>query len=846
MKGDEKNGAVLLPRMEEDFFRSLEAEDLRLLNGYDEARAPKRPGATLDDVNEIIKDYNTALDVEIRLKALNYFNWVIARHGTIEARKKFDYEKRDKSVFGQDWWEQGFKEIDLDLSIENSGSRGSRAYTDKVLRIGIMVYGKASPKELAKRGEGNYFSTHYYHRKKSVFDGKAIPLTWPGPVLLPSSLDPEVRKKASEICAEAYKKFLHGLVPPAPDVEDMHTMRGYDEGKFFTTEELVAEAERLITVADLEKGMKVRMGKKFDYAPITITSISPMGKAFAVDYRFDKSGEHGYYVMDPKLGYDWTVVKSPEIETMHTMRGYDEAKKKLPTGTFDVTEILQNNEKIKETEDRLTGSNAFDRAFTRPRPSWRPGINPHDEKWGEITATKTYTDPKKEFFLNARLYLRLSRRASILPVLHIETDVYTTYDPDERIKRGRTWGHQTAKKDFPITAIPRVWPGGSNVLNPSLNDWTRQKVNLLFAETYKAFVNALVPPPPEIEDMHLMRGYDEAKRAYADLSSLTYDDFLDLSPRIEKITGKNPHTAVPDRVYIYTQGKKLLLQFCLTFGRNAKPTQIGKALIKFFVEVYRDEDGFAVTRATYAPDKVPMLFPLVKNMGDEYETFRSLYNAILQILTHPTPEIDTMHTMRGYDENVTRSFTESFSIEQIREIADAWQAKGRKYTCNFDVGYMDFEKLSAGVDYYLDWVVDKQKAHLGLIVENPDDPYKQLIVVHGFPTSLDFSEVEAEIEEEYRRFIPELQILWREFRDLVKPPDVEDMHLMRGYDEALIVRLEKANADSEPFSMWSNTDKYVPVASEEDRELLYGVEESKAAVEVFLSIGKLMEEVLKK
>jgi hypothetical protein len=83
--------------------------------------------------------------------------------------------------------------------------------------------------------------------------------------------------------------------------------------------------------------------------------------------------------------------------------------------------------------------------------------------------------------------------------------------------------------------------------------------------------------------------------------------------------------------------------------------------------------------------------------------------------------------------------------------------------------------------------------------------------------------------------------LYREMLDIIfeTPVEPEEMHTVTGYDEALIVRLEKTASDSEPFSMWQNTDKYVPVASEEDRELLYGIEES--AVEPFLAVGRLLE-----
>jgi hypothetical protein len=85
--------------------------------------------------------------------------------------------------------------------------------------------------------------------------------------------------------------------------------------------------------------------------------------------------------------------------------------------------------------------------------------------------------------------------------------------------------------------------------------------------------------------------------------------------------------------------------------------------------------------------------------------------------------------------------------------------------------------------------------------------------------------------------------LYQEMLDIIfeTPIEPEEMHTLTGYDEALIGRLEKTVSDSEPFSMWQNTDKYVPVASEEDRELLYGIEEG--AVEAFLAIGKLMEGV---
>jgi hypothetical protein len=356
----------------------------------------------------------------------------------------------------------------------------------------------------------------------------------------------------------------------------------------------------------------------------------------------------------------------PEMEDMHIMSGYDEAKKKTPPGTFDGTEILRDNEKIKETDDRLTSSNAFDRAFTRPAPGWRPGMKPNEALWGEITATKTYTDPEKEkTFLSARLYMRISRRASVVPVLHIETDVYTVYNPEERIKRGRTWGHQIAKKDFPITAIPRSWPGvNSTLLNPSINPHIQQKVHWLFAETYKAFVNALVPPPPEIEDMHLLSGYDES------FEGLSKEEFLDLK---------------------------------------------------------RDDEFY--------------------------------------------------FTVPGYEKK----------LYKVNSLVDM----SRIRSSNFRERPGDVELRATGPD--------GKEAHFNFFQ--------------------------------------------RRQMQRALPPEIEDMHLLSGYDEALIVRLEKTVDDSEPFSMWSNTDKYVPVGSEEDRELLYGVEESATTIEAFLAVGKIMESV---
>jgi hypothetical protein len=175
-----------------------------------------------------------------------------------------------------------------------------------------------------------------------------------------------------------------------------------------------------------------------------------------------------------------------------------------------------------------------------------------------------------------------------------------------------------------------------------------------FRRIFENFLEVLTSPVAD-EETHTDTGYYEAKRDYADLSSLTFDDFLDLLPKLKEITGEDPYTGGtghPGQVLIYFTGKNLHLQFCLTFGRNAEPSAIGKSLIKFFVEVYRSEDGFAVSRATYLPARVPALFPLVKNMGNEYETFRSVYNAILVALMHPGVEHEDVHTDTGFEEAV--------------------------------------------------------------------------------------------------------------------------------------------------------------------------------------------------
>jgi hypothetical protein len=379
--------------MEEDFFRSLEAEDLRLLNGYDEARRGT-PRATLsDDINELVKDYDSAKAIKGQLDALNYFGSVIARYGSIEAWKNFDFEKRDKSVFGQDWFEQGFKEISLYFVIESSrGKIKSLEFSDKILRIRIMVYGKSGV------SKAENLPSYYWHEKKSYFPAKAIPVSWPGPSLLAASLDPEVRKRASELVGEAYGKFLSGLLPPAPD-----------------------------------------------------------------------------------------------IETMHTISGWDEARTALPRTTVDTTPILKDPEETKKVEDRLKAANYFDSAFTRS---------------SEITVQKYFKPGATEKdFRSARLYMRIGLRrgrSGYRPALHIETDISGTYAPGEDVTY-----RPVLKKDYPASEIPAVWPGYA-LTSPSLVPEVRKKVSVLFAEAYKVFLKALSPPPPDIETMHTISNWDEA------------------------------------------------------------------------------------------------------------------------------------------------------------------------------------------------------------------------------------------------------------------------------------------------------------------------------------------------
>jgi hypothetical protein len=244
-KAKSSRAVLALPKIAEIYrnirdrcFPVVNIEDMHTYSGYDEA---KRFSINTCDATELVTDYASAQAVEKKLEATQYFNGVIARFGTLEVTKYWDFERRDKSPFGQDWYEQGFKEIRLHLAIARPGSRMKQlTWEEKVLRIEVSVYGKPNQKEAAKRsGWGSY----YYQSKKSVYNAKTAPMTWPGPVLLAASLDPEVRARASELCAEAYARFIKALLPAPPEIEDMHTLSGYDEALIARFEKTVDDSE---------------------------------------------------------------------------------------------------------------------------------------------------------------------------------------------------------------------------------------------------------------------------------------------------------------------------------------------------------------------------------------------------------------------------------------------------------------------------------------------------------------------------------------------------------------------------------------------------------------------------
>jgi prophage maintenance system killer protein len=130
-----------------------------------------------------------------------------------------------------------------------------------------------------------------------------------------------------------FETFINGRIHDEAIVEwfirNARPRESTKEGRFFTPEELIAEAGGFVTVADLEPGMEVRIPKHRNRIAI-ITSIEPfgtIGKARAVHYKWkDAPSFVGWHLMDPSLSYDWQIVGPVEREDVHTDTGpYEES-----------------------------------------------------------------------------------------------------------------------------------------------------------------------------------------------------------------------------------------------------------------------------------------------------------------------------------------------------------------------------------------------------------------------------------------------------------------------------------------------------------------------------------------
>jgi hypothetical protein len=162
--------------------------------------------------------------------------------------------------------------------------------------------------------------------------------------------------------ADLHEQVIKAILEPVGR-EEVYTDTGsYEEGRFFTLEELIAEAGGFITVTDLEPGMEVRI-PRHDNRVAIITGVEPFrvkGKARAVHYKWKDAPEGvGWHLMDPELSYDWQIVGPVEREDVHTDTGpYEESLKEATVFVPDEAETIDlktmPEEEIKEAYDEWT------------------------------------------------------------------------------------------------------------------------------------------------------------------------------------------------------------------------------------------------------------------------------------------------------------------------------------------------------------------------------------------------------------------------------------------------------------------------------------------------------------
>jgi len=598
----------------------------------------------------------------------------------------------------------------------------------------------------------------------------------------------------------AYEGFLAILRPP-PEIGSMHTVSNWDEGtRRYPTEdfsEMTNRDWRRIghrasaidpRIVFHEQSARITLYRAegdpgFNIALTPLPVNSPKIAEIRVELEIDKPPEYlteETIILPDRfpLTYEgitgderfaegkelWVEVvrlfkevKTPEVGSMHTISGWDESGvegiiandvllfersgEPLTAEERDFKTTLEWAEKSLESETiRVAGRSG--ESFRVKIPSTLfPGA------WISMSwvRLKTYCRfelaiPRSKSGASSRSF---SGRLGALPPQFVETVVSFIIHPEQY--------------DFDAALVELERGVIRPVTINSLRKFRKKEPSLgklsgLYAEIHRR----LFPPTPEIASMHTVSNWDEA------VTKGSEDLWEAALPELEAVIARwkgsrkgreasfNPVSNTNSRSFPGGWSWVIFKEPSLTPGRNKQQTlelhfYVGEKFILLgtFIE---GEWKTATVPAPRLPAKLPHIYGLPAGMDLLFEQFQTMYREILKIFKEvkAPPEIETMHTISGWDE-------------------------GRDYDEDFPEGDMtmeEFNRLAPGDEFqYLVW----DNKHIW-IVDKVEQTERGLTVVHASRKS-DGAET---------------TFVWTEAENMrkVKAPEIETMHTISGWDEA--------------------------------------------------------------
>jgi hypothetical protein len=630
-----------------------------------------------------------------------------------------------------------------------------------------------------------------------------------------SEKEAEERIKSPEFASAGFDIFQ------PPDMETMHTMRGYDEAliKRFEDKEPPPPNWKALTpeeIAGLKYGDEVFVnyhghvspGKwaevlppKFIKKPLHVRILQPVSPELLADPMWDpedKEATHFYPLED--IGKEAV----PDVETMHTFRGYDERR-------------------LTESAWKLTPENLGKLKSLALPKNW--AIGGEGSRYLQIGTELSIPSREKPVFLEMMFYLEeedvfsLDRlRALSISVKQNDAkpkefsyDFYASINPiknrwmisplsskDEVSDNGRNPDFEKLLTAAPnllkaVDENPAYFTHDKGKYRRELRQILRTVKHLLpYAPLLKEMFDFVTGGPVfDVEDIHLMRGYDESRLTE------TWAVPLANRKRAEEWARKNfPKEFEQESLFRKGETESTWYEFTFDWGR-ATDTRAR-------VEIYfGQEEIHLVFRSGYpgpdyasAPDnfedyltKIGAASEVESIPGKVYRRMKAAYEGFLAVL-RPPPDVENMHTLRGYDEARVRRYpTTDFSEMTNRD----WRRIGQRasaidprivfheqsgritlYRAEGDPGFnialtplpVNFPKI---LEIRVELEVDKPPEYL----------HEETIVLpDDFPVTFEGITGNERLAEG-REIWPEIVRLFKD----VQTPDVEDMHTFRGFDE---------------------------------------------------------------